>query len=582
MSRRAAGRRISLLPIPTPLLVLFAALTGVLWIVSRGKWSDALIDSGREWIVPDALAKGALLYRDVVYWFGPLTPYLQAGVFRIAGSGFPALVLAGAATTVACFLLLAAARRRVAGKSEALLWAVLAVPALFFMPNAGGSFLGMGYRIWQAGAFALAAALAACRADAGRPALRGALAGALAGLSGLCRTEWGVAALVAVLLAIGRGRSNARPGIRAAAAIAGYIVVFGGGILVFVVAAGPQAVLRDGHVLFGALPEETRAFLVAFSGVHDWRRGVLQLLYSTAMWAGAAVLVETLAAGRPTRVRLGVLFGLLAFLLAAGLAGGAAGAVVWSAAPAVSAAALVLGLLRHRGPRSAALSAFGLLGLVLSYRRPFHIGDSAYTGPPLLFGFLSAAALLSWRVARLRGGRTRRRTRAAFAGALAGAAAIAFLARIAFYSRWEGEPIPGTGGFLTAPAAVAREITGVALSVRRQTPAGGGLVVFPEGELLNLLSGRDNPIRHRLYLPGYLTDSNEPEVVGELERAKPAAVVLWLRPTSEYRRGLFGEDYGRQIRDWIGRNYDLEAYRAPGAPPRTNPRFLVGIRRKAP
>jgi hypothetical protein len=38
-----------------------------LFLLSRGKWSDPLIDSGREWIVPDALARGDLLYRDVVY-----------------------------------------------------------------------------------------------------------------------------------------------------------------------------------------------------------------------------------------------------------------------------------------------------------------------------------------------------------------------------------------------------------------------------------------------------------------------------------------------------------------------------------
>ncbi len=56
--------------------------------------------------------------------------------------------------------------------------------------------------------------------------------------------------------------------------------------------------------------------------------------------------------------------------------------------------------------------------------------------------------------------------------------------------------------------------------------------------------------------------------------------MIWLRPTSEYRRGLFGADYGRRIRDWIDRNYDLEPYRAPGAPPRVNPRFVLGIRRE--
>ena len=73
-----------------------AVATAVLFTVSKGKWSEAIIDSGREWIVPDALARGELLYRDVVYWFGPFTPYVHAALFRILGSSFATLVVAGA------------------------------------------------------------------------------------------------------------------------------------------------------------------------------------------------------------------------------------------------------------------------------------------------------------------------------------------------------------------------------------------------------------------------------------------------------------------------------------------------------
>ena len=69
-------------------LVLLGGATAALFIVSRGKWSDPLIDSGREWIVPDALARGDLLYRDVVYWFGPFTPYFQAAFMRLFGSSY--------------------------------------------------------------------------------------------------------------------------------------------------------------------------------------------------------------------------------------------------------------------------------------------------------------------------------------------------------------------------------------------------------------------------------------------------------------------------------------------------------------
>ena len=78
---------------------------------------------------------------------------------------------------------------------------------------------------------------------------------------------------------------------------------------------------------------------------------------------------------------------------------------------------------------------------------------------------------------------------------------------------------------------------------------------FPEGELLNYLSGRRNPIRHKLYLPGYVNDANEPDILREFGREKPTAVVIWNRPTGEYGRGDLGSDYGRMISRWIDIHY---------------------------
>ena len=65
----------------------------------------------------------------------------------------------------------------------------------------------------------------------------------------------------------------------------------------------------------------------------------------------------------------------------------------------------------------------------------------------------------------------------------------------------------------------------------------------------------------------------------ELSEARPAAIVIWRRPVSEYDRSLFGEDYGRRIRGWVDENYALEPFQPAGAPPRANPRFVLGIRR---
>jgi hypothetical protein len=565
-------------------LFLLAAATATLAIVSRGRWSDALIDSGREWIVPDALSRGALLYRDVVYWFGPFTPYLHAALFRVFGSGFGTLVAAGA---VACAALVAAlffALRRVTGRREAALWCAFAIPSLLFMPNAGGALLGMGYRIWHAAFFVLLTVTLASGAPAREGmAVRPILAGVAAALAGLCRTEWGAAAAAAGLLAAFWRPRSVRRGLADAAALgAAFLVVFGGAVAAFVAAAGRAAVLDEGHLLFARLPAETRNFLVHFSGIRDWPRGLAELLYSLAMWTGAFFLVETLALGKDAlRRRAPSLAGIVVVLAASALAGGAGESVLWSAAPAVSLIALGASLARGRGRggRRAALAAFGFLGLVLCYRRVFHIGDSAYTGPPLLFAFACGAGLLRRRVERLAARPARERVRAAFAAVLVFATAAMFAGRLARFASWEASPIAGTHGFLTDRAEVAREIEGLAGSIRAGTPRGSGLVVFPEGELLNFLSGRPNPIRHMLYLPGYLTDDNEDEVLRELQAHPPGAVVIWRRPLSEYRRALFGYDFAKKIRAWIDRNYAISGYRAPGAPARTNPRFEWGPRR---
>ena len=562
-----------------------AAATALLFVISRGKWSDAIIDSGREWIVPDALSRGALLYRDVVYWFGPFTPYFQAGFLGLFGSGFAALVLAGAVAALGVLAALFSTLVRVTGRKDAGLWTALAVPALLFMPNAGGAFLGMGYRIWQAAGFTLASVAVASSGGGSRRPTRAVVAGALAGLAGLCRTEWGMAAMLATgLAAILRPRARARGAAEALLAASGFAAVFGGGLALFLWLAGPQAVVGDGHVLLTGLPEETRHFLVAFSGVADWKRGVLELFYSAAMWTGLFLLAARLSVPAGTRARgLEVaLVAILVVLVATALAGGAGGAVIFSAAPLVSFAALAGGLWRRRGSAAAALAASGVLGVLLSYRRPFHIGDSAYVGPPLLFAFVSSAGLLRLAVAYRRRLPGIHGLRAAFRWVIAALLLLAFAGRAWQYSSLEGVPIAGTSKMLSARPEVAREVEQLGSRIRQSTREGEGLVVFPEGELLNLLAERPNPIRHKLYLPGYLTDGNEADVLRELESARPAAIVLWRRPVPEYGRALFGEDYGRSLRAWIEREYRLEPFRADGAPNRTHPAFLLGLRRRSP
>jgi hypothetical protein len=528
----------------------------LLLVVSWGRWSDAIVDSGSEWILPDGLARGGLLYRDVVHWFGPLPPYLVALLFRLFGSGFRTLVLAGGLTTIATLAALHAALRRVTGRLEAALWCAIAVAALVFMPWGGGSLLGMGLRIWLAAALTLAAVTLAVRR--GNAPSHAVLAGGLAGLAGLCRTEWGLAAAAAAAVAL-FVRIGPRRAIRSWIGIAaGWAVIFGGGILLFVGLAGSEAVIEDGHVLLSGLPEETRKFLFHASGLHDVPGGLLRMIRSSALWTSGWILLATIALRERgsgwVRARLPLLAAALAVTLLCRHYAGPWPMYLFSAAPLAGATSVWVGLSR-RGPRAAAFAAFGSLAVVLSYRRPFSITDWPYVAPALLFAVVSAAGLLRLSIAVARSPQRRSLRRVAAAG-LAAVFAAFVVGRVLWYRNDPRVPVPGTSALLHADAARAAWLDRAASTIRESTGPEEALVVFPEGAVLNFLAGRRNPLRHWLYIPGYLTEENEPRVLAELQRVWPGAIVVMNRTTREYGRARFGEDYGRSIAEWIAQNYE--------------------------
>ena len=549
------------------------ALTSLgLFLISRGKWSDAIIDSGTEWIYADALARGEMLYRDVVYWFGPFTPYFQAIFFRLFGSTFTTLALCGIAGACGVLAALYFALRRVTGQREALLWTALAIPALVFMPNSGGAILGMGYRIWHPAGFALLACGLASMPGSRRNSLRCLGTGVCAGLAGLCRTEWGVITLVSVFAAESirlRFTSRLRQELflTAAAAAVTFGVTMGG----FAAAGGPAALLRDAPVLLVGIPRETPAGSLR-AALRGWRDGIPILLYSAAIWLGVASLAGLLAARGVDNVRakrwLRRVLAILAVMALLAATGAASGAILFSAAPLLCVAALACGLVRRRGSRAAALVGFGCLGLLASHRRLFHIADSGYVAPPLLFAFVCAAGLLRTLVASEMQRPLRLRLRAISDGAIALVVGIAFLGRSVQYASDERVPVPGTNGMLSALPGTARDLAQMAGAVQAKTGEKSGLVVLPEGGVINYLAGRRNPMRHKISIPGYLRESNEEEFLRDLRRARPEAIVIVKRPAGEYARGLFGEDYGREIRRWIGENYDRRSFRrtAPAEP----------------
>ena len=521
-----------------------------------------------------------MLYRDVVYWFGPFTPYLHAGFFAVFGSSFGTLTLAGIVGSAAALAALFACTSLVAGRRAAFLWTAIAIPLLVFMRYSGGGILGMGYRMWHAAAFALAACAVAFSR---RPsAARAAGAGALVGMAGLCRADWGLlaaAALAAGLALAGPGARDAAR--RIAIVVATAAAVFALGMLPFVAAAGLSAFRTESFALLVGLPAQTRASALAWTGADRWPWGVWSWIYATAFWLCAFWMVEAAALRwsdpGALRRRLPALLAGGAVLAIGAFVGFPAGSLSLSWVPVVCVLAIVRAL--REGRRDGLLLAAALIGLLGSARRIFDLRDFGYVAPPVLFALVCAAALVRASIRR-RGPDARRRLGWAVEAALATTAAAFFALRLVQYAADPRVPIPGTGGWLTASAARAAELDALARRIRERTPAGSALVVFPDAAVVNFLAGRENPLRHKLYVAGYLGPDNEAQVVDELEHEAPAAIAIVDRPDGQLPNRVFGEDYGGAVRRWIEARYDLAPVVKRPADPAGSP-ALLGFPRTA-
>ena len=98
-SQPAAARRARVLAL---MAICFAVLLALSW----QKWADLAIDGGREMNTPLRLLRGERLYSDVYYLYGPLAPYLNAGLYAVFGTHLNTLYAAGVIVSIAVLLLI--------------------------------------------------------------------------------------------------------------------------------------------------------------------------------------------------------------------------------------------------------------------------------------------------------------------------------------------------------------------------------------------------------------------------------------------------------------------------------------------
>lgn len=591
MSRRAAG----LLP-----YAVFALLAAISW----NRWIEPFVDTGRELMVPARVAEGETLYRDVRFYYGPLAPYLAAGVDLLTGRSFPARIALAGLIALLHLEALRRLARRLLPDGLASLVASLAVGVAFFLRPGGCHLFPYSLDSSIAVAAATGAILLGATGGSARRD-RGAALCLFAAL--LSRPEIGLAALAA--LAVERLAGRDRVAKRrlfplAAAPIAAAALVYAA-----LSAETPAAILsKEGWLTFLFLPREFANVYSSFSGLNrpGLRTAELALAVIALVFAGLWLLVASIASAR-ARSR-----------------SAAAGRAIDGAALAVLAAAAVVAIFPPEGLRDTVALVpplirplpllLVLLALVGTARRlRDRSRDSFLTGVPdsvlLLALFFSARLLLAAgyvgpyngfylplpllvgcavllrAAARLPGRIEVTPAPSTFPPLVAAALAIFLAARIAAlassyrHPAWSRVGTPAGSLMVLEPLAGASR--GALIDLRRRVPAGGTIAGFPEAGFFNWVLGRRNPLAQDQFFPGHLDSAAEEEAIARMRSRPPDAVVLVNVLTIGHGPTAFGRDYLQRLGRLLDEEFRSAAVFGPNANPDPrigDPDFFIEVR----
>jgi hypothetical protein len=545
---------------------LAAILTWLTW----AHWGSFQVDCGRELYVPLQVLRGKLLYRDIWYSYGPLEPYVAAGLFRAFGTRFSTLYVFGLATLIAGGLLILEIglmlEQKAAGVTAAIAFVLQGfAPDIFnlIFPYAYAATLGL--------VLGLLCLHFSVKHALGRGGHNLMFAGLAAGLALLCKQEIGIACylmLAMVLATEGLMQRSLRTSLYGVAACSPGIVLCAVIYGWFFWTLGVNFVIGNWVGPHWYFVRTFAAAQYAASGLPPGLTRVALLILNAAVAIVAWFCIARLGAGfQPSNRQLGLI---AALLIAALIALRDFGphilhlVLVALAFPPgmffIGAVFLVgsLCVLRRNtfDRRLWAEAILGTFAMALAARVFAHVQPydySIYYDAPLLLVFtIVIGTCASKATASLPAKSSRKLANCLFAvevlilfSVLAPASSV----RTAKFDTAWGELY-----LEPAEATVAREITDFVATQKR---IGNSVVLLPELPMVYALTGTEAPSRLYTVQPGFLPPDWEPTYVSQLRRVDPKYIVLTNRNTSEYGVPYFGIDYDETVYRWIELNYHI-------------------------
>jgi hypothetical protein len=605
-----------------PWVALIAVSFALALAVSWERWGNPLVDCGREMNQPLRLARGEALYSDVRHIYGPLSPHLNAALYKIYGPSLAALYADGVVTTIIILALVYWLARQLMGRVQSAA-AALTVMCLCALKPSGNYVLPYSYSALHGCALGLVALALLVRAaqlslDRERPGARFGLkvkagggyylfgAGVIAGLTALAKTEMGLAALVTGVAAAGL---IGYPRLKRSLTLGALFIAPAAAVIIAVYAAviarvGWATLSEESFLFMRNLPAELIYFNKRISGFDAPLDSLIQMLGAALRVAALAAVVAAVSrfaargrkkhaqaqqvaardtavsdAGRASYPQLWTILAALAALL---LATPVVSRMQWDkgpylAMPILLGALLITGLIEFQrrlsgGNKSAGtlvlliVAAYALASLARVMLRVRSGGAySSYLLPAsvILFTYAWTKSL----PCLLRGGRARRLARNIAIGLiLFDVVVTAGLLGYRYRTKNTHAISTPRGTIITLPDMGVSFNEAIAF-IERETAAGEPVAVMPEGTSLNFLTDRANPLREEITTPGFLDAAGEERAIRRLEETNTRVVMITNRATSEFGPAVFGRDYCTRLMGWIEENFDEVAIFGPEKDP---------------
>ena len=574
------------------LVVVLGAAIVMLWL-SWGKWPDVLVDFGRELYVPWMLAEGKVLYRDLMYFNGPLSPYLNALWFVLFGTSLRTLVWVNLALLATMMLVMYLVLR-----SASSSFAAFVASLVFIFLFAFSQYVGIGnynyvcpYSHEATHGMFLSWVVLACLSAHARSQRIGWVAGAglASGLVFLTKPELFIAVTAASVTALGLWGWLVKPDFSRAIRAIG---IFVASLLVplFVSYAMLSIRLPWPEAGIGILGGWWHIWDSRISGLPFYRHGMgmdvplvnLGKMFVVAGLYAAPLIPATILTTFSRRNRTAIP---LAGVVFAGVA------IVawrfWQHLPwfdlgrplplfmVIAGSTMAWAVARHRQDKYVSalvliVFSFVISGKMLLNSRLYHYGF-VLAMPSMLVLVL---ALLDWIPAVIK--------RAGGQQIVFYAAALTVLIVImTWHANLSGKRYglkrvalgKGADAFLADSRGEAVKLAVNWLN--RHTQQHDTLAVLPEGVMINYLTRRQNPTPIVNLMPPEMFMFGEDRILRAFQEAPPTYIALVHKDTSEYGFRFFGKDYGQSIEKWLMQNY--RPVQLIGAAPLRDNRFGILI-----